>query len=238
MRVAINGFGRIGRSILKRALEKKINIVAINDIHGIEDASYLLEYDSVYGRYPGKISTKNNNLIVNNKKIQILQQRDPLKLPWKKLKIDYVIESTGQFRDRKSAEKHIKAGAKKVIMTAPMKNPDITVVPGVNHKKLKKSYKLISVASCTTNCAATVLKVIDSNFKIKRALLTTIHGYTSSQSLVDDSDEKDPRRGRAGAVNIIPSTTGASKAVVEVLPNLKALPLLFVIRRYHLLFPT
>ena len=219
MRVAINGFGRIGRSILRRAMEKKINIVAINDIHGIEDAAYLLEYDSVYGRYPGKISTKNNYLMINNKKIQILRERDPLKLPWKKLKVDFVIESTGQFRDRKGSEKHITAGAKKVVVTAPMKNPDLVVVPGVNHKKLRKSHKLISVASCTTNCAATVLKVIDSNFKIKRALLTTIHGYTSSQGLVDDSNEKSPRRGRAAAVNLVPTTTGASKSVAEVLPN-------------------
>jgi|TARA_Y100000296_G_C5134058_1_gene237194 glyceraldehyde 3-phosphate dehydrogenase len=222
MRIAINGFGRIGRSILRIALEKKLNIVAINDVHGLKDAEYLLKYDSVYGKYPGKISVKKNDLIIGGKKICVLQERDPLKLPWKKLKVDIVIESTGAFRYRKDLLKHIESGAKKVIVTAPTKDKsDITVVPGVNDKKIKKSHKMISVASCTTNCVAPVAKVLNDGFGIKWALISTIHGYTSSQSLVDSANEKDPRRGRAAAVNLIPTTTGASKAVIEVLPELK-----------------
>lgn len=222
MKVAINGFGRIGRNVFRICMDKKVNIVAINDVHGIKDAEYLLKYDSVYGKFKGKITVKKDHLIVNGKKILVLNERDPEKLPWKKLKVDFVVESTGAFRHREDALKHISSGAKKVIVTAPMKDkPDITIVPGVNQKKLKKSHKLISVASCTTNAAAPIAKVVDDNFKIKWALLSTIHGYTSSQSLVDDSNEKDPRRGRAAAVNLIPTTTGAANAVVETLPKLK-----------------
>ena len=222
MRIAINGFGRIGRSVLRIAVKKKLNVVAINDIHGIKDAAYLLKYDSVYGKFPGKISVKKNSLIINGKTIKVLQERDPEKLPWKKLKVDIVIESTGAFRYKKDALKHISSGAKKVIVTAPMKDkPDITVVPGVNNKKIKKSHNVVSVASCTTNCVAPVAKVLNDNFGIKWALISTIHGYTSSQSLVDSANEKDPRRGRAAAVNLIPTTTGASKSVIEVLPELK-----------------
>lgn len=222
MKVAINGFGRIGESIFRRSLEMKINVVAINDVHGIKDAAYLLKYDSVYPKFPGKISIKKNHLIVDGKKILIISERDPTKLPWKKLKIDIVIESTGAFRKREDALKHISSGAKKIIITAPMKDKsDITLVPGVNDKTLKKSHKLISVASCTTNCAAPVAKILNDKFGIKWALLSAVHGYTSSQSLVDSSNEKDPRRGRAAAVNLIPTTTGASNAVVEAIPELK-----------------
>ncbi len=222
MRVAINGFGRIGKSVLKAALDKNVKIVAINDIHGIKSAAYLLKYDSVYGKFKGKIQIKKDSLIVNGKKILVLKEMDPEKLPWKKLGIDVVVESTGVFRLRKDALKHITAGAKKVLVSAPMKDkPDITLVPGVNDSALKKSHKLISVASCTTNCAAPVAKVIDENFGIKFALLSTVHGYTSSQALIDGINEKDPRRGRAAAVNLIPTTTGAANAVVEVIPKLK-----------------
>jgi len=222
MRVAINGFGRIGESVLKTALDKKINVVAINAIHGVKDAAYTVKYDSVYGKFKGKVSIKGKDLIINGKKIHVLSEHEIEKLPWKKLKIDVVVESTGVFRRRKDALKHIFSGAKYVLVTAPMKDsPDLTIVPGVNHTKLKKSHKLISVASCTTNASAPVAKVLDDNFGIKFAFLSTVHGYTSSQALVDSSDEKDPRRGRAAAINLIPTTTGASEAVIQVLPELK-----------------
>jgi len=222
MRIAINGFGRIGESVLKIALERKMNVVAINDIHGTKDAEYVLKNDSIYGKFKGKISTKGNCLFVNGKKILVLSEMDPLNLPWKKMKIDAVVESTGVFTKRHDALKHLKAGAKKVVVTAPLKDKhDVTIVPGVNSKKLKKNHKLISVASCTTNCSASVLKVLNENFGIKRAMLSTIHAYTSSQSLVDSSDEKNPRRGRSALANIIPTSTGASEAISEVLPELK-----------------
>jgi glyceraldehyde 3-phosphate dehydrogenase len=221
MRVAINGFGRIGRSVLRIAMRRNLNIVAVNDVHGIEDAKYLFEYDSVHGKYNGKVSIKNSKLIIDGKKIEILQERDPGKLPWKKLKVDVVIESTGAFKERKDLMKHIKSGAKKVVITAPLKNPDMVIVPGVNHKELKKVHKIISVASCTTNATATVAKVLNDNFGIKFGLLSTVHGYTTSQSLVDSSNSKDPRRGRAAALNLVPTTTGASNAVIQVLPELK-----------------
>lgn len=220
MRVAISGFGRIGRVIFKIALDRKINIVAINDPHGAESARYLLEHDSIYGKYNKKINTKGNNLIVNNKKILVLSERDPSKLPWKKLKVDLVIDSTGAFNEKKDLSKHISSGAKKVIVTAPSKNPDITIVPGVNDKMLKKSDKIISVASCTTNCLATVTKVLNDKFGVKNELMTTIHAYTDSQNMLDSAN-KNVRRGRAGGLNLIPTTTGASVAVEAVLPSLK-----------------
>src|SRR3990167_16933 len=159
MKVAINGFGRIGENIFRIALDKKINVVAINDPHGVEDAEYLLKHDSVYGKYKGKVSIKGNYLVVNGKKILVISEREIEKLPWKKLSIDLVVESTGAFTKRAGALGHIYSGAKKVIVTAPMKDqPDVTIVPGVNSNKLKKNHKLISVASCTTNCAASIAK--------------------------------------------------------------------------------
>jgi len=221
MKIAINGFGRIGRNIFRIAVERKMDVVAINDIHGVKDAEYLLRYDSVYGKFPGKISTKGNFLIVNGKKIHVLKERDPLKLPWKKLNVGIVIESTGVFTKKEDALKHISAGAKKVIVTAPMKDSDLTIVLGVNSNKLRKNHRIVSVASCTTNCAASVAKVLNDNFGIKWAFISTVHAYTSSQSLVDSSDEKNMRRGRAAANNIIPTSTGASEAVIEALPELK-----------------
>lgn len=225
VKVAINGFGRIGRTILKEALKRKVNIVAINDIHGIKDAEYLLKYDSVHGNYPVSVSTQGNKLSVGGKKILVLNNHDPEKISWKKLGVDVVIESTGAFRDRLGAIKHLKSGAKKVIVTAPMKSDkgdgsDITIVPGVNHKDLKKNHKIISIASCTTNCAAPVLKILDDAFGVKNVFLTTIHAYTSSQALIDGS-HKEPRRGRAAASNLVPTTTGAHKAIVEVMPKMK-----------------
>lgn len=222
VKVAINGFGRIGEAVLKAALNKKINVVAINAVHGAKDAVYTIKYDSVYGKFKGKVYSKGDYLFVNGKKIRVVSQREIEKLPWKKLGVDIVVESTGAFRKRKDAMKHISSGAKKVIVTAPLKDkPDLTIVPGVNDSKLKKSHKLISVASCTTNCAAPIAKVLNDNFGIKFALLSTVHGYTSSQALVDSSNAGDPRRGRAAAVNLVPTTTGAANAVIEALPELK-----------------
>jgi glyceraldehyde-3-phosphate dehydrogenase type I len=221
MRVAINGFGRIGRAVLRAALEKKINVVTVNDAHGPKDAAYLFKNDSIYGRYKGKVSTKGNRLVVDGKSIEVISEREISKLPWKKLNIDVVVESTGAFKKRNDLLKHIESGAKKVVVTAPLKDPDITIVPGVNHKKLVKSKRIISVASCTTNAGAVVAKVLNDKFGIKFAVLSTVHGYTSSQSLIDTSNEKDPRRGRAAAVNLVLTTTGASKAIAQVLPELE-----------------
>ncbi len=221
MRIAINGFGRIGRTILRIALENKFNIVAINDVHGTEDAAYLLKYDSNYGKYKGTIKKTSDSLIVDGKKIRVLAERDPLQLPWSNLKIDVVIEATGAFRNPQEAMKHIMVGAKYVLLTAPAKGskPDLTIVPGVNHDKLKKEHKVLSVASCTTNCLAPIMKVLNDEFGVKKAMMTTIHSYTSSQALVD-SFNKDRRRGRAAATNMIPTTTGATIAVCEAIPEL------------------
>ena len=222
MKIAINGFGRIGRAVFRIAQEQKLNIVAINDLHGAEDACYLLQHDSIYGRFPTKINTQNDYIIVNNKKTKVLSEKDPSKLPWKKLGVDIVVESTGIFCDRDGASLHLKAGAKYVLITAPIKgekNPDVTIVPGVNHSQLKKEHKIISVASCTTNCLTPVLKVLHENFIINRALVTTIHAYTNDQVLHDQFHKK-RRRGRAGALNMIPTSTGAAEAVAAVLPEL------------------
>jgi len=220
MKVAINGFGRIGRNIFKILHERKIPVCAINDIHGVKDAYYLLKHDSIYGNFKGKVSIDSENLFVDGKKVIILQNRNPEQLPWKKLGVDIVIESTGAFRDKEGINKHFSAGAKKVIVTAPSDDVDITLVPSVNDSKLNKNHKIISIASCTTNASAPVLKILDKNFGIENVMINTIHSYTSSQSLVDSSNEK-PRRGRAAAVNLIPTSTGASKAVCEVIPELK-----------------
>lgn len=218
--IAINGFGRIGRGVFKIALERRLNVVAINDIHGAENAAYLLKYDSIYGHYKGKIHVLKDMLIVDGHKIRVFSEREPENLPWKALGIDVIVESTGAFTKGRDAEKHIKAGAKRVVITAPADKPDVTIVPGVNEKMLKNEHKIISVGSCTTNCAAVVAKVILESFGIKWSMLTTVHAYTNDQ-VMQDSAHKNIRRGRAGAVNIIPTTTGAAEAVLQVLPQLK-----------------
>lgn len=220
MNVAINGFGRIGIAVLKICLDRKINVVAVNDPHGVESAAYLLKHDSIYGRYEKEIKIEKDNLIISGKKIKVISERDLEKINWKSLKADVVIESTGVFKDKETTKPHFKNGAKYVLITAPSDDPDITIVPGVNHNKLKKEHKLISVASCTTNCLTPVLKVLNESFKIKRALMTTVHAYTNDQVLHDQSHKK-RRRGRAGALNIIPTSTGAAEAVEAVLPELK-----------------
>lgn len=220
VKIAINGFGRIGRAFFKVALEKGIDIIAINDLTSPDVLAYLLKYDSVYGNYKKKVESGKDFISVNNKKILVFAEKEPENLPWKKLGIDIVIESTGIFTDREGASKHLKSGAKKVLITAPAKNPDITIVPGVNQNKLKKEHKIISMASCTTNCLAPIAKVLNDNFKIKKAFMTTAHAYTNDQEILDVPHKK-LRRGRAAAVNIIPTSSGATTSVADVIPDLK-----------------
>ncbi|HDS02530.1 MAG TPA: type I glyceraldehyde-3-phosphate dehydrogenase [Firmicutes bacterium] len=222
IRVAINGFGRIGRLVFRRIMEKfpDVDIVAVNDLTEPEILAHLLQYDSVHGRYQGDVSVKGDSIVVDNEKFQVFSQRDASLLPWKELKIDTVIECSGFYRERERAEMHLKAGAEKVIISAPAKNPDLTVVMGVNHTMLKPEHKIISNASCTTNCLAPVAKVLNDHFGIKKGLMTTIHAYTSDQKL-QDAPHKDLRRARAAALSMIPTTTGAAKAIAEVIPQLK-----------------
>ncbi len=219
MKVAINGLGRIGRLVLRNAIDIGLNVVAINDLTDPKTLAYLIKYDSAQGRFKGKVETGEGFINVNGKKIQILSEKDAEKLPWKKLGIDVVVESTGFFTDRDGAIKHIKAGAKKVVISAPAKNPDATIVLGVNDNIIKKEHQILSMASCTTNCLAPVAKVLEENFGIKKGFMTTVHAYTASQKIVDGPDKK-LRRGRAGALNIVPTTSGATKAVIEVIPKL------------------
>ncbi len=224
MKVAISGFGRIGKMFLRAAaaqgvLGKDFDVVAINTRSAVDMHAHLFKYDSVYGRFSGTVETKENALVVNGHEIKWIQEVDPLKLPWQELDIDIVVESTGEFRSRDDAEKHIKAGAKKVIISAPGKGVDATIVPGVNDHTVTKDMSLFSLASCTTNGLAPVLKVIDEKFGIESGFLTTVHAYTNDQRVLDGS-HKDWRRARAAAVNIIPTTTGAAKAIGMVLPRL------------------
>lgn len=220
VKIAINGFGRIGRQILKIALDRKLNVIAINDTHGAEAAAYTLKYDTIYGKYDKKVEARGNTLIIDGKKIAVLAERDPAKLPWRDLGIDVVIESTGVFTNAKDAAGHITAGAKKVIITAPAKDPDLTLVPRVNDSWLKSNHKIISVGSCTTNCAATVARALIDAFGVKYAMLTTVHAYTNDQVILDNAHHN-IRRGRAAALNMIPTTTGAAEAVIAVIPELK-----------------
>ncbi len=222
IRVAINGFGRIGRQVLQAGFkEKGIQWVAVNDLTDTKTLAHLLKYDSVYGRFQGKVSSTDKSLIIDGKEILVFAEKDPMNLPWKKLKIDVVVESTGFFTKREGAELHLKAGAKKVLISAPAKNPDITVVKGVNeHLYDKKKHNIISNASCTTNCAAPMLKALNDAFGIDQGFMVTVHAYTATQKLVD-APADDLRRARAAAVNIVPTTTGAATAVIDVIPELK-----------------
>jgi glyceraldehyde 3-phosphate dehydrogenase len=222
IRVGINGFGRIGRTVLRYAVkEKGIEIVAINDLTDAKTLAHLLKYDSVHGIFPGTVEYNANELIINGKAIKILAIRNPEELPWKKEKVDVVLESTGLFTARAKAELHLKAGAKKVIISAPATDEDITVVMGVNHTLYDpKKHNIISNASCTTNCLAPVAKVLNDSFGIEKGLVTTIHSYTNDQNILD-LPHKDLRRARAAAMSMIPTTTGAAKAVALVLPELK-----------------
>jgi glyceraldehyde 3-phosphate dehydrogenase len=221
VKVGINGFGRIGRSFLRIALKhKKIDVVAVNDLTDAKTLAHLFKYDSVHGTYPGKVSFKGDSLVVDRKSVKVFSEKDPEKLPWKKLGVTVVLEATGIFRDQKGAGKHLKAGAKKVIISAPAKDPDITIVLGVNEGMFDpKKHKIISNASCTTNCLAPVVKILNDNFGIERGLMTTIHAYTNDQRILD-LPHKDLRRARAAALSLIPTTTGAAAAVTLVIPEL------------------
>jgi len=224
VRVAINGFGRIGRLVFRAGMKRKgIEFVAINDLTDAKTLAYLLKYDSVHGILDADIKAKGNSIVVNGKEIKIFSEKEPENLPWKKLKIDVVVESTGIFITKEGAEKHLKAGAKKVLISAPAKgdNPIKTIVIGVNEKDYdRKKDDIISLASCTTNCLAPVVKVLNDNFGIEKGFMTTVHAYTNDQKILD-LPHKDLRRARAAAMSIIPTTTGAAKAVTLTIPELK-----------------
>ena len=226
LRVAINGFGRIGRLVLRSIAEhgrRDIEVVAINDLGNPADLANLLKYDSVHGRFNGTVETDGSNLIVNGKTIKVCAERNPGDLPWSELGVDVALESTGFFTGRASDGKpgfdsHLSAGARKVVISAPAKEPDLTVVLGVNDNQLSADHKCISNASCTTNCLAPMVKVLNDNFGLQHALMTTCHAYTNDQKVADQL-HSDPRRSRAAAINIIPTSTGAAKAVGLVLPE-------------------
>jgi glyceraldehyde 3-phosphate dehydrogenase len=220
MKIAINGFGRIGRMTL-RAIQNKsqIEVVAINDLTDIKTLAHLLKYDTAHGRFPGEIAIDGNTLVVNDKRIQLLSEKDPEKLPWKDLGIEVVIESTGRFTDKTSAQSHINAGAKKVLITAPATGGVKTIVHGVNNELVVDDL-IYSTASCTTNSIAPVLYILDKEFGIESGYMITVHAFTADQNL-QDAPHKDLRRARAASYSIIPTTTGAAKAIGDVLPNLK-----------------
>ncbi len=222
IKVGINGFGRIGRNVFRViAAREDINVVAVNDLADARTLSILLKYDSVHGRFDGDVEVKEDALVVTGKEVKLTKEKDPAGLPWKELGVDVVIESTGIFTKRADCEKHLEAGAKKVILSAPAKDQlDATIVMGINENDLSPEHKIVSNASCTTNCLAPLVKVINDNFQIEKGLITTIHAYTNDQN-VADMMHKDLRRARAAAVNIIPTTTGAAKAIGEVIPELK-----------------
>lgn len=224
IKVAINGFGRIGRLVARGlAQDKKFNLVAVNDLTDADMLAHLLKYDSVHGRYPGEVKAlKSGHIKAGSDKFKVYAEPDPAKLPWKKHRVDIVIESTGLFRKRKDAAKHLDAGARKVIISAPSPDADIMIVMGVNHQKYRKSkHDIISTASCTTNCLAPVASVLDKKFGISYGLMTTVHAYTNDQNVLDAPHKKDYRRARACAVSMIPTSTGAAKAVGVVMPRLK-----------------
>jgi glyceraldehyde 3-phosphate dehydrogenase len=222
IKVAINGFGRIGRNVLRVAEKNKnIEVVAINDMFSPDKLAILLKYDSVYGRFDGTIEQTSDGFKVNGRSVKVLTEKDPSKLPWKALGVDVVVESTGVFRKKEQVAMHLAAGAKKAILTVPSKDPvDRTIVLGVNDAMLKAEDKIVSNASCTTNCLAPIAKVLNDNFKILYGLMTTIHAYTNDQRILDLAHE-DPRRARSAAINIIPTSTGAAKAIGEVIPELQ-----------------
>ncbi len=222
VRVGINGFGRIGRSFFRACRGyDEIEIVAVNDLTDSEHIAHLLKYDSVHGKYPGTVEVKEESIVVDGKEIKVFSEEDPSSIPWGDLGVDIVVESTGVFRSREKASLHLKAGAKKVIISAPAKNPDVTLVLGVNEDSYDPSqHTVISNASCTTNCLAPVVKVLSDAFGVERGYMVTVHAYTNDQRLLD-LPHKDMRRARSAAINIVPTTTGAAKAIGEVIPELK-----------------
>jgi glyceraldehyde 3-phosphate dehydrogenase len=222
-KIAINGFGRIGRCLLRAALARKedLEFVAINDLDKPAALAHLFKYDSVHRTWPGEVKAEEKAIVIDGKRIAITAERDPAALPWKDLGVDIVLECTGRFTAREGAEKHLKAGAKKVLISAPAKNPDLTVAFGINHDQYDPSkHHIVSNASCTTNCLAPVAKTLVDNFGIEHGLMTTVHSYTNDQRLLDLTHE-DMRRARAAALSMIPASTGAAKAIGEVLPVLK-----------------
>jgi len=222
IRVAINGFGRIGRMVFRAGFaDKKIKFVAVNDLVPAEQLAYLLKHDSIQGKWEHEVKIRKNMLVVDGKEIIVLNEKEPAQLPWKELRIDVVVESTGIFLTEELASKHLEAGTRKVLLSAPAKDESIsTYVYGVNHKSYKGE-RIISNASCTTNCVAPITKVLLKEFGIRRGFFTTAHAYTADQNLVDGPHKKDVRRGRAAGINIVPTTTGAHKAVAKVLPALQ-----------------
>jgi glyceraldehyde 3-phosphate dehydrogenase len=223
VKVAINGFGRIGRLVARAVLEQAngaLELVAINDLGDAKSNAWLFKRDSVHGKYPGEVSAEGNELVVDGKRIRVTAERDPANLPHAELGVDIVLECTGFFTDKASCQKHLDAGAKKVLISAPGKNVDLTVVYGVNHDKLTAEHTIVSNASCTTNCLAPVAKVLNDAIGIERGLMTTVHAYTNDQKILDQI-HPDLRRARAAAMSMIPTTTGAARAVAEVLPELK-----------------
>lgn len=223
VRVAINGFGRIGRSVFRLAAESKtVEIVAVNDLVPAENLAYLLKYDTIHGKFQQNVRAEGNHLVIGDKKIEVIAERDPAKLPWARDQVEYVIESSGHFTDGNDAKKHLAAGAKRVIISAPAKGEVPTFVMGVNHHKYDPSqHTVVSNASCTTNCLAPLTKVLLDNFGIEEGLMTTVHAMTATQPTQDGPSHKDLRGGRAASLNLIPSTTGAAKAVALCLPEVK-----------------
>jgi glyceraldehyde 3-phosphate dehydrogenase len=222
-RVGINGFGRIGRNFFRAALERggDFEVVAFNDLGDVDTMAHLLRYDSVLGRFQGDVQVEGGSLKVDGKELKGLAERDPANLPWRELEVDLVVESTGFFTSREGAQKHLDAGAKKVIISAPATDPDLTLVLGVNDDQYDaEQHHIVSNASCTTNCVAPMAKVLDDVFGIDRGFMTTIHAYTQDQNL-QDGPHKDPRRARAAAINLVPTSTGAARAIGLVLPHLK-----------------
>ena len=223
IRVAINGFGRIGRNILRAAKKNNadLDFVAVNDLTDNKTLAHLLKYDSVHGRYPGEVEAVSDGLKVDGDNLRVVSEKDPAKLPWKDLGVDIVFEATGRFTSREDAAKHLTAGARKVVITAPAKGEDITIVMGVNEKKYEASkHHVLSNASCTTNCLVPVVKVLLDQFGFRKGLMTTVHSYTNDQNILD-LPHKDLRRARAAGMSIIPTTTGAAKATSLVIPELK-----------------
>jgi glyceraldehyde 3-phosphate dehydrogenase len=222
VKIAINGFGRIGRLVFRAGYKiKDVEFVAVNDLADAKTMAHLLKYDSVHGIMNAEIKAKDNAIIVGGKEVKTFSEREPEKLPWKDLGVDVVLESTGKFTDRAGAEKHLKAGAKKIVISAPAKSPDVTVVFGVNQEVYDKNkHNIISMGSCTTNCLAPIVKILHSEFGVEYGLMTTIHAYTNDQVVLDEP-HKDLRRARAAALSMIPTTTGAAKAISEVIPEMK-----------------
>ena len=222
VKVAINGFGRIGRLVFRAGLRsKEVEFVAVNDLTDANTMAYLLKYDSVHGIMDAEVKTKDGSLVVDGKEIKTFALRDPEGLPWKELGVDVVLESTGKFTDRTGAEKHLMAGARKVVISAPAKNPDVTVVFGINEEEYDQAkHNVISMGSCTTNCLAPIVMILQKEFGVEYGLMTTIHAYTNDQVL-NDEPHKDLRRARAAALSMIPTTTGAAKAISEVIPEMK-----------------